>query len=105
VVMLRMSFSWQYTLSTLLVEGAGKVSRSAAAMTMFWLVLAKVGHRAPSRLMAAMMSLARARALVNSTFMVCSVSSVDLRWCSLVIWASMDALSPGSSPRYCMAPC
>jgi hypothetical protein len=47
-VMPRMSFIWQYTLSTLLVEGVGKVSRSAVATTMFWLAQAKVGNGGPS---------------------------------------------------------
>jgi hypothetical protein len=46
-VMSRMSFSSQYTLSAPSVEGVGKVSRSVAAMTTFWLALVKAGHDAP----------------------------------------------------------
>jgi hypothetical protein len=38
-----MSFSWQNTLSTLSMEGASKVSRSATAATTFSLALEKVG--------------------------------------------------------------
>jgi hypothetical protein len=41
-------------------EGVGKVSRSAAAVAMFWLALAKVGCCIPSQLMATVTSLARA---------------------------------------------
>jgi hypothetical protein len=46
-VMPRMSFSSCYTLSTPLVEGAGKVFRSVTAVTIFWLALAKVGSSPP----------------------------------------------------------
>jgi hypothetical protein len=48
-VMPRMSFSSCYTLSTPLVEGAGKVFRSVTAVTIFWLALAKVGSSPPPR--------------------------------------------------------
>jgi hypothetical protein len=53
-----MPFSCWYTLSTMSTEGAGKVSRSAAAATTFWLALVKVGHGGPSRLMVAVTALA-----------------------------------------------
>jgi hypothetical protein len=45
-----MSFSWQYTLSNPTVKGVGKVSRSAAAMTTFWMVYLMVdgGGNVPS---------------------------------------------------------
>jgi hypothetical protein len=41
VVMVRMSFSCWYILSTLSVEGAGIVSKSATTAATFWLTLAK----------------------------------------------------------------
>jgi hypothetical protein len=78
-MMLILSFSWRYTLSTLLAEGAGKVSRSVAAATRFCLALVKAGRNGSSRLMAAVTSLAKARALVRSTVMTYFVSSGDLR--------------------------
>jgi hypothetical protein len=105
VAMMRMSLSWRYTLFALSMEDVVKVTRSAAAAAKFRLALAKAGHCTRSRLIAAVTSLARARALVRSTVMACSVSSADLRWCSSVSWASMAARSPGSSPRRCVALC
>jgi hypothetical protein len=66
VVMLRMSFSWWYTLSTPSMEGAGNVSRTAAATVIFWLALAKTGHCTPSRLMVAATSLVQAQVLVSA---------------------------------------
>jgi predicted Rdx family selenoprotein len=55
--MLRMTFSWWYTLSSLSAEGVGKLSRSAATSTMFCLALEKAGCYLPSWLMVAAMSL------------------------------------------------
>jgi hypothetical protein len=36
--------------------------------------------------------------------MACSISSVDLRWCSSVSWALLDACSLISLPRRYIAP-
>jgi hypothetical protein len=58
----RMSFSYWYTLPTLSVEGAGRVSKSDVATATFWLALGKVGCGVPSWLMT--MDLARAQALL-----------------------------------------
>jgi hypothetical protein len=60
-----MSFNWWYTLPTTLVEGVGKVSRSAATAATFWLALAKVGRGTPSQLMAVVIALARVWPLVR----------------------------------------
>jgi hypothetical protein len=76
----RMSFSWSYTLPTSLAEGAGKVSRSTTTAAMFWLALAKVGHCAPSWLMAVTTSLDQAWVVVRSTVMHRSALNMDLRW-------------------------
>jgi hypothetical protein len=46
--MLRLSFSWLYTLFTQSAEGVGKVYRSAAITTTFWLALVKEGRCTPS---------------------------------------------------------
>jgi hypothetical protein len=46
-----MSFNWWYTLPTMLVEGAVKVSESAAMVAMFWMALVKVGRGTPSQWM------------------------------------------------------
>jgi hypothetical protein len=64
-MVLRMSFSCSYTLSTPSVEGAAKVSSSAVMIAKFWMALVKARHcpPPPSRLII----LAR------------SASSVDLR--------------------------
>jgi hypothetical protein len=43
VLMVRISPSWRYNLSTALVECAGSMSRSVATAAMFWLALAMVG--------------------------------------------------------------
>jgi hypothetical protein len=51
----------------------------------------------PSWLMAVATALARTQALVGSFIAAHSVSSVALRWCSLVNWALRDARSPVSS--------
>jgi hypothetical protein len=51
----------------------------AAVATTFWLALAKVRCGIPSWLIAAVMALARARALVRSMVVACSVPNVDLR--------------------------
>jgi hypothetical protein len=74
-------------------------------MAMFWLALAKAGRCASSRLIMAAMPLARDRELVRSTVMARSISSVDLRWCSLVSGVSMAAYSLVSSLCCCTAPC
>jgi hypothetical protein len=102
VATLRMSLSWRYTLSAPLTEGVSKVSRSVATAARFWLALAKVGCGGPSRLMAVAMALAQVQALVRSTVMAYSISSVDLRWCNSIRWALMVACSSVSSP-YCCA--
>jgi hypothetical protein len=70
------------TLSTLSVEGKGKVSRSVAAAATFRLAPAKVGHDDPSQFMVAATSLARARALVRLTITAWPISSMDLWWCN-----------------------
>jgi hypothetical protein len=57
-VMPRISFYWQYTLSTPSAEGVGRVSKSTLAMTTFWLALMNVGRSTPSRLMVVVVSLA-----------------------------------------------
>jgi hypothetical protein len=95
VMMSRMSFSWWYTLSTPSAEGAGKVSRSVAAATTFWLALGKARSCIPSWMMVAETSLARVQAAVRSTVRLRSASSVDLRWCSSVSRSSMVARSLG----------
>jgi hypothetical protein len=105
VMMLRISFSWRYTLSTPSAKGVGKVSKSVAVMTTFWLALAKAGRYVPSRLMAATTSLARAQMFMWSTNKARSALSADLRWCSSVIWASKAARSTMSSPRCCLTLC
>jgi hypothetical protein len=56
VVVPRMPFSWRYTLSTPLVEGADKVSKSVTTVATFWIALEKVGHDVPSWLMVAAMA-------------------------------------------------
>jgi hypothetical protein len=60
------------------VEGAGRVSKSAAAATTFWLALANVGRGVPSWLMAVAMALTKARALVKSMVAARSISSMAL---------------------------
>jgi hypothetical protein len=50
-VMLRLSFSWWYTLSVQLAVCVRKVSKSAATGVPFWLALAKVGRSAKSQMM------------------------------------------------------
>jgi hypothetical protein len=84
-------FSWWYTLFAPLVEGAGKVSRSAATTTTFRMTLAKAGLGTPSWLMVVTTSLARAWALVWSIVTARSISSADLWWCSSVRSASIVA--------------
>jgi fatty acid desaturase len=66
------------------VEGAGKVSKSVAAAATFWLALAKVRCGVPSWLMAAVMALARVRALVKSMVVAHSVPCVALCHCSSI---------------------
>jgi hypothetical protein len=56
----RMSFSCWYTLPTLSIEGAGRVSKSAMTETTFWEALAKMGRGVPSWLMATATALAQA---------------------------------------------
>jgi hypothetical protein len=46
-VMLRMSFSYWYTLPTLSEEGAGRVSKRVAAVATLWLAQGKVGCGVP----------------------------------------------------------
>jgi hypothetical protein len=58
VVMARISPRWRYNLSTSSVKGAGNVSRSMAAVTTFWLDLAKVGCCPPFWLMVGVTPLA-----------------------------------------------
>jgi hypothetical protein len=60
----RMPFSYWYTLPTLSVEGADRVTKRATTTATFWLAPGKVGCGVPSWLMATVMALARARALV-----------------------------------------
>jgi hypothetical protein len=55
-----MSFNCWYNFLALSVEGAGRVSKSAAAAATFWLSLGKVVCAVPSWLMAMVMALARA---------------------------------------------
>jgi hypothetical protein len=55
------------------------VSKSAAAVATFWLAPMKVGCGASSWLMAAVMALARARALVKSIIVTHSISGAALR--------------------------
>jgi hypothetical protein len=46
-MVLRMSFSCSYTLSTPSVEGAAKVSSSAVMIAKFWMALVKATHCPP----------------------------------------------------------
>jgi hypothetical protein len=81
----RTSFRCQYTLLTPLVEGAGRVSKSAATVATFWLTLAKVGGGVSSWLMVAEMTQARARALVKSMVAARFIPSAVLCRCISVI--------------------
>jgi hypothetical protein len=86
-------FSCRYTLPTLSVQGAGRLSKSVVATAMFWLAPAKVGCGVASWLMVAAMAQAQARALVNSMVVTHSIPSVALHRCSSVIGASRSACS------------
>jgi hypothetical protein len=69
----------------------------------FCLALANAGHHTTSQLMVAATALARAHALVRSTVVARSVSITDLRWCSLVSYASIATHLLASLPCCCAA--
>jgi hypothetical protein len=82
-VMLRMSFSWWYTLSTSMAEEACKVSSCAAVVATVWMPQVKAGCGAPSWFMASAAALAQVRALVRSTIMARSILSANLLQCNI----------------------
>jgi hypothetical protein len=96
----RMPFSQQYTLSTTIVDGTGRASKTASVAASSWLAPVKVSCGSPSQLMVAATSLARAWALVMLMVAAYSVSSVAFQQCSLVSWASRARRSPMSSSCY-----
>jgi hypothetical protein len=61
------------------MEGADKLSKSAAAVATFWQALAKVGCDGTSRLMMVAMALAQVQALVRSMVIARSILSWALR--------------------------
>jgi hypothetical protein len=74
-------------MSTPSAKGAANVSRSAAIAATLLLALVKAGCYLPSRLMAVVVSLAKAWAVARLAIKTRSASSANFWWGSLVNWA------------------